>query len=183
LLASGPARGAGAGGSRPRARLSASDPGGQRAEFISRTVDQGAFEHGVEVHFIEPGKPTQNAFIESLNGKFRDECLNENCVSNFAGGAGEDRSVAEGLQPGTTAQRSGVSDARGIRGTGSGARGVSPHAPRLHSPGVDFNPGTHIMIGPQNGGRALASQGTVQLPSPKGTVTRRRTQSSEPSHK
>ncbi len=47
-------------------------------EFISRVVDQWAFEHGVELHFIEPGKPTQNAFIESFNGKFRDVCLNEN---------------------------------------------------------------------------------------------------------
>jgi len=47
-------------------------------EFISRGVDQWAFEHGVELHFIEPGKPTQNACIESFNGKFRDECLNEN---------------------------------------------------------------------------------------------------------
>jgi putative transposase len=47
-------------------------------ELISRVVDQWAFEHGVELHFIEPGKPTQNAFIESFNGKFRDECLNEN---------------------------------------------------------------------------------------------------------
>ena len=47
-------------------------------EFLSRVVDQWAFEHGVELHFIEPGKPTQNAFSESFNGKFRDECLNEN---------------------------------------------------------------------------------------------------------
>ena len=47
-------------------------------EFISRVVDQWAFEHGVELHFIDPGKPTQNAYIESFNGKFRDECLNEN---------------------------------------------------------------------------------------------------------
>jgi putative transposase len=47
-------------------------------EFLSRVVDQWAFEHRVELHFIEPGKPTQNAHIESFNGKFRDECLNEN---------------------------------------------------------------------------------------------------------
>jgi putative transposase len=47
-------------------------------EFISRVVDQWAFQHGVKLHFIAPGKPTQNAFIESFNGKFRDECLNEN---------------------------------------------------------------------------------------------------------
>jgi putative transposase len=31
----------------------------------------------VHLHFIQPGKPVQNAFIESFNGKFRDECLNE----------------------------------------------------------------------------------------------------------
>ena len=31
----------------------------------------------VDLHFIQPGKPVQNAFIESFNGKFRDECLNE----------------------------------------------------------------------------------------------------------
>jgi putative transposase len=47
-------------------------------ELISRAVDQWAFEHGVELHFIEPGKPTQNAHSQSFNGKFRDECLNEN---------------------------------------------------------------------------------------------------------
>jgi putative transposase len=46
-------------------------------EFISRVVDQWAFKHSVELHFIAPGKPTENALIESFNGKFRDECLNE----------------------------------------------------------------------------------------------------------
>ena len=47
-------------------------------EFIRRAVDQWAYAHGVALHFIDPGKPTQNAFIESFNGKFRDECLNHN---------------------------------------------------------------------------------------------------------
>jgi len=37
-----------------------------------------ADENMVRLHFIEPGKPTQNAFVESFNGKFRDECLSEN---------------------------------------------------------------------------------------------------------
>jgi len=40
-------------------------------------VDVWAYEQGVKLHFIEPGKPVQNAFIESFNGKMRDECLNE----------------------------------------------------------------------------------------------------------
>src|SRR5260370_15791299 len=47
-------------------------------EFISRAVDQWALAHGVRLHFIDPGQPTQNGFIESFNGKFRDECLNQN---------------------------------------------------------------------------------------------------------
>src|SRR3954453_6640008 len=34
-------------------------------------------DHAVEWHYIAPGKPIQNAFVESLNGRFRDECLNE----------------------------------------------------------------------------------------------------------
>jgi len=46
-------------------------------EFISQAVDQWAYWNGVVLHFIEPGKPVQNAFIESFNGKFRDECLNQ----------------------------------------------------------------------------------------------------------
>ena len=41
-------------------------------------MDQWAFANGVRLHFIDPGKPTQNGFIESFNGKFRDECLNQN---------------------------------------------------------------------------------------------------------
>ena len=46
-------------------------------EFAGRAVDVWAYQQGVKLHFIEPGKPIQNAFIESFNGKMRDECLNE----------------------------------------------------------------------------------------------------------
>lgn len=45
-------------------------------EFTSRALDQWAYERGVSLHFIEPGKPVQNAFVESFNGKMRHECLN-----------------------------------------------------------------------------------------------------------
>lgn len=47
------------------------------SEFASLVMDQWAHEKGVNLHFIAPGKPVQNAYIESFNGKFRDECLNE----------------------------------------------------------------------------------------------------------
>jgi len=46
-------------------------------EFSGMALDAWAAQHGVHLHFIQPGKPIQNAFIESFNGKFRDECLNE----------------------------------------------------------------------------------------------------------
>ena len=55
-------------------------------EFISRAVDQWAYANGVRLHFIDPGKPTQNGFIESFNGKFRDECLNQNWFTDLADG-------------------------------------------------------------------------------------------------
>ena len=47
-------------------------------EFISKELDLWAFIRGVTLDFSRPGKPTDNAFIESLNGKFRAECLNAN---------------------------------------------------------------------------------------------------------
>jgi putative transposase len=47
-------------------------------EFIGQAVDFWAYRNGVSLSFIDPGKPVQNAYVESFNGKFRDECLNEN---------------------------------------------------------------------------------------------------------
>ena len=46
-------------------------------EFTSKQLDQWAYLNGVELDFSRPGKPTDNAFIESFNGRFRQECLNE----------------------------------------------------------------------------------------------------------
>ncbi len=48
----------------------------QGSEFISRELDLRAYMKGVTLDFSRPGKPTDNAFIESFNGKFRAECLN-----------------------------------------------------------------------------------------------------------
>jgi putative transposase len=48
------------------------------SEFISKALDKWAYEHEVILDFSRPGKPTDNPFIESFNGSFRDECLNTN---------------------------------------------------------------------------------------------------------
>jgi putative transposase len=46
-------------------------------EFTSKALDQWAYEHKVRLHFITPGRPMENGYIESFYGKFREECLNE----------------------------------------------------------------------------------------------------------
>src|SRR5512146_1768442 len=53
-------------------------------EFTSQVVDRWAYENGVQLHFITPGRPMENGYIESFNGKFRDECLNENWFLDLA---------------------------------------------------------------------------------------------------
>ena len=47
------------------------------SEFRSLAFDAWAADRGIELHFIQPGKPVQNGHIESFNGRFRDECLNQ----------------------------------------------------------------------------------------------------------
>ena len=51
--------------------------------MVRRNAAGQAFDRGVTLHFIEPGKPVQNCFVESFNGKFRDECLNVNWFTNL----------------------------------------------------------------------------------------------------
>ena len=46
------------------------------SEFTSQVLDLWAYHRGVAIEFSRPGKPTDNAFIESFNGTLRDECLN-----------------------------------------------------------------------------------------------------------
>lgn len=53
-------------------------------EFTSKAMDQWAFANKVELKFIQPGKPNQNAYCESFNSRFRDECLNTNWFNNLA---------------------------------------------------------------------------------------------------
>jgi putative transposase len=53
-------------------------------EFSGRLLDAWAYQRGVKLQFIQPGKPIQNAFVESFNARFRDECLNEHWFVGLA---------------------------------------------------------------------------------------------------
>ncbi|EFO33980.1 hypothetical protein TRICHSKD4_0609 [Roseibium sp. TrichSKD4] len=53
-------------------------------EMTSHAVLAWCQDTGIKWHYIAPGKPMQNAFVESFNGRLRDECLNENLFSNLA---------------------------------------------------------------------------------------------------
>lgn len=55
----------------------------QGPEFTGKALDQWACQHGVQLKLIQAGKPTQNAFIESFNGRFRDECLNDHWFTSL----------------------------------------------------------------------------------------------------
>ena len=53
-------------------------------EFISKSLDWWAYWNDVKLDFSRPGKPTDNAMIESFNGKLREECLNQNWFLSLA---------------------------------------------------------------------------------------------------
>ncbi len=73
---------------RGRSAMIVSDNG---TELTSRAVLDWTNRTGVEWHYIAPGKPVQNAFVESFNGRFRDECLNEEVFTSLV----EARAVIE----------------------------------------------------------------------------------------
>ena len=54
------------------------------SEFSSKLLEAWAFSNGVKLDFIRPGKPVENAYIESFNGRLRDECLNVNLFFSLA---------------------------------------------------------------------------------------------------
>ena len=56
----------------------------QGTEFVSRDLDLWAYQRGVTLDFSRPGKPTDNAFVEELNGRFRVECLNAHWFLSLA---------------------------------------------------------------------------------------------------
>jgi putative transposase len=97
-------------------------------EFSGHVLDQWAHARGVTLAFIEPGKPVQNAFAESFNGRLRDECLNESWFVSLA----DARETIEAwrIDYNETRPHSGLADrtprefARSLLGTTT-----SPHTP------------------------------------------------------
>ncbi len=53
------------------------------SEFISKAMDEWAHRNKVKLDFSRPGKPADNAFIESFNGRLRQECLNQNWFTSL----------------------------------------------------------------------------------------------------
>ena len=68
-------------GEGPRPRSITVDHG---TEFQSRALEDWAYCRSVQLDFIRPGKPVENAFIESFNGRLRDECLNVHQFASLA---------------------------------------------------------------------------------------------------
>ena len=52
-------------------------------ESTSKALDVWAHERGIELHFIRPGKPTENAYVESFDGRVREECLDQHCFGSL----------------------------------------------------------------------------------------------------
>ena len=73
---------------RGRPAMIVSDNG---TELTSRAVLEGTDRTGTSWHYIAPGKPQQNAFVESFIGRFRDECLNEEVFAGLGRGPRRDR--------------------------------------------------------------------------------------------
>ena len=70
-------------------------------ELISRALEEWAHQHAVTLHFIDPGKPIQNAHCESFHSRLRDECLNEHWFL----GLGDARRIVEAWRQDYNAER------------------------------------------------------------------------------
>lgn len=64
------------------------------SEFTSRVLDAWAYKRGIELHFITPGRPSENATVESFNARVRDECQNQHCFFSMD----EARAILENFQ-------------------------------------------------------------------------------------
>lgn len=84
-------------------------------EFTSKASDQWADENKVILHFITPGRPMENGYIESFHVKFREECLKEHWFLTLDDARETHRKLADRLLPGAPTQRVGLPDTGRIR--------------------------------------------------------------------
>ena len=108
-------------------------------------------------HYIEPGKPVQNAFVESFNSKLRDECLNEHVFLSLKE-ARDHRSLALRLQPSATARQPRRLDPKPVRG--------ASRTGNTTAPGGRKQPRSLLMIGGKLGSRPTlfyAAAAVVQM--------------------
>lgn len=80
-------------------------------EFCGKAMVAWVHERGMQLRLIQPGKPNQNAYIESLNGRLRDECLNEHLFPTLLHSRTEIETRVAGLQRGKTEEDPGCPDA------------------------------------------------------------------------
>ena len=101
-------------------------------EFTSRAFIAWTQQHGIAHLLIEPGRPMQNGYIESFNGKFRDECLNEHWFTSLA----QARDVI-------SEWRRDYNEVRPHSSCGRipPAQFAANHRTQIHQPKVPFNPG------------------------------------------
>jgi putative transposase len=145
-------------------------------EFISKTLDAWAFEQGISLHFIRPGKPIENAHVESFNGKLRDECLNQNWFCRSRRREGEDRALEEGLQRGQAAQLAGLPDADGVHQQTAGSclkGGLNPGSRSSPEAASQLLVASSCVCCPQVSAKQVSSCALLQHPpKPKRLVSR-----------
>jgi transposase InsO family protein len=84
------------------------------SEFVSKAMDAWTYQHDVKLNFIRPCRPVENSYIESFNGRLRDECLNVEVVLRTRRRPGEAGELAPGSQSGAAAQCASRSCSRGV---------------------------------------------------------------------
>jgi len=102
-------------------------------EFTGRVLDQWAYDNQVRLRFIEPGKPIQNAFIESFQQPAARGVSQRACFRLARRRAAQDRAVANPIQPRATALQPGLSNTGGVRGRGRPNKERERRAHRLAS--------------------------------------------------
>lgn len=124
-----------------------------RTEFTSRAILKWADKNGVPWHYIDPGKPQQNAFIESFKGSLRDELLNEESSTTWTTPGASWRSGATTTTPSDRTRRWEARHRSKRAGRLSNLRAPDPaRLPRATAQPTNLKPAdSHMIEGPEGG--------------------------------